>query len=153
MTHIKVWHEDLADTKFIKAASITVSGKKNNEDKPSANVLGPIEVQTNSVENLKLSIQGVHFIPADLTSDSSTALTWEDILTIYRARYDGTNPVYLNVVYGSGISEATLSAVTSEGSSITDIPCVLDDFNFPISVVDSREGYLPVGTLKFTETK
>lgn len=119
--------------------AVTVSGKKNIVSTPYANVSGPSEVQTKAPENFKYVISGVHF------TDDANTLTWDHVITLYKATYDGTNYATLNVNYGD-------SKVLNGLSQSTDIKVVLEVPNLPISARDSRNGYLPVGTLTFIET-
>jgi len=124
----------------ILASQVTPSGKKNIDSSPSANIDGPVKVQTQSYENLTIGLQRILF-----TQESGT-ITYENVLTLYRHRFDNTNPAYLEVSYGT---DKTLKG--SDGTT-TKIPVVLESFNFPIDTSDSKNGYMPVGSLTFKET-
>lgn len=150
---------DLSPTiKRILCSSVVIAGKRNIDAKPNANLDGPIEVQTLAFENLGISLQGVRFLPSTTgnldttTSPRSTisTFTYDDMLTLFKQKYNGSNAAKLKVVYGNTtLGQATL--VGLEGSS--PIPVILKDFSFPIDVRDSRDGYMPMATLNFQETK
>lgn len=138
---INIYLPDAPSTAIkVLGQSVTPSGKKNIDVSPSANIDGPVKAQTQSYENLTFQITGIHF-----TADSGT-ITYENVLTLYRHRFDNTNPAYLEVTYGD-----TKTLKGSDGTT-TKIPVVLETFNFPISVTDSKNGYMPVGSLTFKET-
>lgn len=127
-------------SKIIKCNGITVSGSKNIDMTPNSNIsTGPVEAQTQSFENLTYAISGVHY------TDESGVLTWDDVLILYKKKYDGTNYSILNVSYGNSTSLKGLS-----GS--TDIKVLLRVPSLPISATDTRDGYLPIGSLTFVET-
>ena len=141
MAILQLTHEDIngGDPVKVLASGLTLSGKKHLQLKPNANINGPVEVQTQSFENLTISIQGVHF-----TGETDT-LDWDDVLTLYQSKYDGTNYIILNVAYGS--DDTYVAGLTG-----TDIKCVLETPSLPINMTSSRDGYLPVGTLILRET-
>ena len=139
---INIYLPDTPNTAIkLLGQTVTPSGKKNLDVSPSANIDGPVKVQTQSYENLNFNIQGIH-----LTEDSGT-LTFDNILTLYRHRFDNTNPAYLEVTYGD-----TKTLKGSDGTT-TKIPVVLESFNMPLSASDSKNAYMPVGSLTFKETK
>jgi hypothetical protein len=145
MAYVKITHEDInsGNPVTVLCNSLTVSGNKTTDSTPDVNIQdGPVEVQTQSFENLNFNINGIHF-----TGDSNT-LTWLDLLTLYKSKYDGTNAITLNVVYGLS-NEKVLSGL----SASSDISCVLKTISFPISVVESKNGYLPVGNITLIETE
>lgn len=148
---IQLWGGGITGTRVVKANSITPSGNKQLAEKPNANVGGPVKVHTGSFENIDFNISGVHFVHPSLSTPTNV-LTWSDVLTLYRHQYDDTNPVYLNVVYGYGTNQTTLTTIDSAGSTLTNIKCVLKNFSYPIDVTDSKEGYMPKGSLNFVET-
>jgi len=123
---------------------VLIGGKKSIDVKPYANAGGPVEGQTLAYENLKYSITGIRY-----TGDSGT-LTWPIMLEMYKQAYGGASatgengPIVLNVTYG------TSSLVGLEGS--TDIKVLLSAFNFPVDAKDSRNGYLPIGSITLEET-
>lgn len=143
MTSLQIKHTSINGGSYINISSnnVTVGGKKNNIASPNANLNGSIvEVQTQSIENLTYNIPNVHF------TGSSTVLSYADVLTLYRATFDGTNPAYLKVVYGTATSLVGVDGTTVE------IPVILQSFSFPVNVKDSRDGYMPIGNLTFIET-
>jgi len=131
-----------ATTHTVKCTNVVVGAKRNINATPNANIDGPVEVQTMAYENMKISLQGVHFNTAISTLDQT------DLNTIITTKYDGTNPWYLTVKYGPIGSEQILQALSGE----TVIPVVLESYNMPISTTDSRDAYMPVGSLSFIET-
>jgi len=133
--------------------NVSVSGKCNIEAKPNARQgtsLEPINIQKLSVENLTYSISGIHF-----TNQVGT-LTYNDVLCLYKARFatvdDATYPeIELGVVYSSNtLLTGTLVSGTLTTSSVINV--VLDSFSYPIDTKDSRNGYMPLGTMTFIET-
>ena len=123
---------------------VTVSGKKNIDAAPYSNIGGPVEAQTLSYENLKIIIGGIHF------TDEVGTLTWGLLRVLYKHTYDknaiGDNgPIILNVNYGSS---KQLSGI----SGLTNINVVLNSFSFPIDVTNTREGYMPIGSMILSET-
>jgi hypothetical protein len=123
----------------IKCNVVSISGKRNTEKAPNANADGPVEIQTQGYENLVYNITGIRYTGAAGT------LTWDDVLTLYKEGYDGTNYATLNITYGES---TTLKGL--EGSA--NIKVILETPNLSISAEDSRNAYLPMGTLKFSET-
>jgi hypothetical protein len=128
----------------VLCTSVNVSGKKSLELSPSANVEGPVKIQTQSQENLIYAIKGVHF-----PVNTPTVFTWQNLLELYRHKFDNTNPAYLEVTYGTFGGATNL---TGQNYVLTKIPVILDSFNFPIDVGDSRDGYMPVGSITLKET-
>lgn len=120
--------------------NVTVSGTKNNVQKPNANGDAEVEVQTQSYENLKYTIQGLN-----VTGDSDT-LVYDDIKILYKQKYNGSNNSILNVTYGNGL---VLSSLTGA----TDIPVVLTEgFSLPFNVSAIKNAAIQVGNIAFRET-
>lgn len=119
---------------------ITISGDKNNNKTANANGESMSEIHTQSYENPKYVMSGIHF------TGTSGTLSFDDVLTLYTQRYNGSNATVLNVTYGDNVVLSGLS-----GSS--DIDVIMDDFSLPISARDSKDGKLPIGRITFTETK
>lgn len=86
--------------------SVTVSGKKNFDSKPNANVDGPVEVQTLSRENLQIVLNGVYM------PETANNLTYNDVLFMFNQKYNGANKIFLKVEYG------TIQSVTQTDSSL-----------------------------------
>ena len=139
MSQFTITMPDGTTTKNIPCSSLQPSGKKNIESKPNANLDGPVEVQTNSYENLKFVLQGVHF------TGEEGDLDYDDVLTLYKSKFTGTNAAKINVTYGT---DKILKGLEDS----TDIYVVLESFNFPIDMRESKDGYMPVGSLIFVET-
>jgi len=81
-----------------------------------------------------------------LTSTAELAQT--DLTELIKTKYDGTNPLYLTIKYGPIGAETVINSLSGE----TRIPVVLESYNFPLNTTDTRDAYLPVGTLSFVET-
>ena len=147
MALVTITHPAITGVKRIYCDTVRPSGKKNLGHDPEANVKGPSEVHTQTYENIKFIIQGIKF-----TQDSD-ALTWGDVLKLYRAKYNGENPAILNVSYGYGSNERDLFTISPEDVELTDMPCILESFDYPINVRETREGYIPTGSITLMETK
>lgn len=121
---------------------ITVAGKRNITHKPNANVAGPVYIQTQSFDNLGISISGVHF------TGTSGTLTYAQIMSMYTTAYANTagTTITLNARYG-------LSNYLTGSDGATNIKVVLESFNYPIDATQTRDGYRPIGSLTFRETK
>ncbi len=119
---------------------ITPSGNKNNVQKPDANGDALVEVQTQSYENLKYTILGLN-----ITGQAGT-LTYNDILTLYTQKYNGSNYSTLNVTYGDG-------SVLNGLSGSTDIKVIMEgQFNMPFNVTQVKNAAIPKGSITFRET-
>lgn len=124
----------------VLCSGVKLSGIKNNNKKPNANANSMAEVQTQTYENLKYLVDGIKF------TGEANVLSFADILVLYKELYNGSNAATLNVTYGN-------NTVLSGLAESTDISVIMDTFNFPIDVKTSKDGYLPVGSIVFTETK
>lgn len=125
----------------IYCTSVGTGNKRSINAKPNANVAGPVEVQGKAVENRKITLQGVMF------DTTKTIVTTEEMEDLLQLAYDGTNAPILTVTYGLTGTE-TLKSMTGS----TSIPVILESYNYPISVTDSRNGYMPIGSMTFIET-
>lgn len=123
---------------------ITPSGTKNIIAKPNATGEELVEIQTQSFENPVYKIDGIHF------TDESNILTYANILTLYKARYNGSNAITLNVTYGG---DSAKSLVAACDTTSTDISVIMKTYNCPIDVTDSKDGYMPIGSITLQETK
>lgn len=140
MAKIELKHADVNSGNYqtIYASTVRLDGKTNTNSSPDASSHEAIEVNKISVENIKYVVAGFK-----LTGN----FTYQDLLTIYRARFDGTNPAYLKVTYDTGTSLTAMDGTT------TDIPVVLDNFTLDFDSTDSNNASLPKGELVFVETK
>lgn len=121
--------------------NINISGKTNISVEPDANGNNQVEVHKQSYENLIYNISGLHFTGA------ANTLTYTDLLTLYRAKYGGSYaPAYLTATYGDG------TVLKGVDGSTTSIKVLLESFNFPISMTDSKNGYMPVANVVLRET-
>ena len=123
---------------------INIGGKKNISNNSYVNGTSQAEIHTQSYENLAYQVQGIHF------TGGANTLTYPMLLTLYRAKYDATaaTTCTLNIVYGAG----TTSTVVGVDGSTTNIKVVMESFNFPLSVKESKNAYMPVGSINFVET-
>ena len=133
--------------KRVLCDQVLVGGTKSVVSKPNANVDGPIEAQTLAYENLRLTLQGVHFpfTTADLAD--TTIFHYSDALTMYKSKYTGANAYTLIVVLGKDV-DYTLAGL----SSTAGIPVVMESFNLPLSAKASKNAYMPSGSLTLRET-
>jgi len=125
----------------VLANTVVISGNRNVITKAETNGSQLAQAQTQSFDNPKYVIQGIK-----ITNTSGT-LTYNDILKLYKEKYDGTNPIILKIVYGSGLVVPALS------ESTTGISVVLDDYNITYDTKDSKDAYIPEMSLTFTETR
>jgi len=123
------------------SSRVTTGNKRSLNAKPNANVLGPVEVQGKAVENRRITVPGVHF------DTGTTIVTAEEMEDLLQLDYDGTNAPILNVTYGKTGTE-TLKSM----SGSTDIPVMLESYTYNIDVSDSKNGYMPLGSMIFIET-
>jgi len=120
---------------------VTAGNKRSLNAKPNANVDGPVEVQGKASENRKISLPAVYF------DTGATIVTAEEMEDLLQLEYDGTNAPILTVTYGKTGSE-TLKSMTGS----TSIPVILESYNYPIDVSDTKGGYMPIGSMTFIET-
>jgi hypothetical protein len=144
VTECKIVYANFATspTRVIYATSVTPAGKKNNTMKPLENGTAQARVQTESYNNIRYSVTG---IVVDLQNTNS--IQYRDIIDLYTMKYDGTNAPKLYVVYGDGTNLVDLDKTTVQ------IPVILEDFNYPIDVSQTRDGYKPQITLNFMGTR
>ena len=140
---VTIQHEDINSNKPVRVlcTSVRPSGSKNNSARPTPNRFKKATVQTVSVEPLRFVLENVI-----ITNDEGT-LNYNHILSLYNSRFDGSNAAILKVRYGDG-----LELVGQLGEE--NIKVVLDSFNVPISVSDSKDAKINRGgSLVFTETR
>lgn len=145
-THPSVYitHEDLnsGDPIKIETKNIKVNGSVNiniSPDVSSTNI--PVEAHTSTVENFKYTLVGTI---TDSTSPVRT-LTWDDIITLYKKTYDGTNYAILNVQYGT-------DKVLSGLSESTDIKVWMQKPGLTLDASNSKDARLGGLNLEFVET-
>jgi hypothetical protein len=139
LTHPSI-NSGLAVTIFCD--SIVITGKKNIGNEPYVAGTAQAEVHTQSFGNLAINMGGIHFTGA------ANTFTYPMLLTLYRAKYDKTTPntCYLNVTYGGS------TALVGVDGTTTNIKVVMESFNFPVSTKDSKNAYMPVGSINWIET-
>jgi len=128
-------------TKTILCSQVNVGATRDVVAAPNANPTNLAYAHTQGLENPVISLQGVLF------NGASGVLTYADLVTLLKINYNGSNAPTLSITYG------TSTQLTSVGGGSTSIPVILKSFNFPISTTDSRQGYMPVATLNFVETR
>ena len=140
---VTIQHENINNNEPVRVlcTSVRPSGSKNNSARPTPNRFKKTTVQTVSVEPLRFVLENVI-----ITNDEGT-LNYNDILSLYNSRFNGSNSAILKVRYGDG-----LKLVGQLGEE--NIRVVLDSFNVPISVNDAKDArVLRGGSLVFTETR
>jgi hypothetical protein len=137
----------------VPCSGISVSGQKNVDIKPNANIDGPVEAQTMAFENLSFNIQGVRY------TGTAGDLTYAALLSMYRHKYSGpaasgTNgPITLEVSYGPArVTGGTETDLVGSDGVTTSIKVVVKSFTFPLNTQDSTNAYLPVGNITLVET-
>jgi len=136
-------------SKRVLCDQVSMSGKANLNSEPNANHVTPTKIHTNTPENISFNIQGIKF-----NNDAGT-FTWANMLELYRNQYADTaaTTAYLNVTYGnSTFGTSNVVTANTAGTTTSNIKVVLSSFSFPISARDSRDGYLPVGSMVLLET-
>lgn len=134
----------LGNPYYLRASNVTVTGKKNNTMKPSLGTLNnTVPINTESIENLKINVSGVSIV-GNHTDD----FEYEDILLMYQQKYDGSNYITLDLVYGNGINQKHLSGV----ATVDTVKVVLESFSIVFDAQDSKDGYIPKANLVFVET-
>lgn len=137
LTHTSI---NSGNSVIVKNAKVTISGKVNTQASPNSNAVDMVQVQTQSYENFKYVISGIHF------TGEAGVLSWSDIVTLSKERYSGSNPIVLNITYGTG-------TVLSGQSASTDINCVMQTPTNVLDTNDSRDAGMPIGSLTLVETK
>jgi hypothetical protein len=146
MAYIKLKHtsitHDLDDDDFVTVlgGSVTYSGKKNNSAEPTANGNDIVEVQTQSYDNPLINISNIKL-------HDTTYLNINDIHTLYKARYDGTDPITLKIAYD------TTDKIVPGMLTDTSILVILETFSIVLDARNSDKAYMPVASLSFIETK
>ncbi len=130
-----------SSTRTVLASAVSVGLRKNITVQAPENGDNLGYVQTQSYENPRYAIRGVHFTGA------SGTLTYADVLNLIKLKYGDVAAPTLTVTYGT-----TSTLVGSDGTS-TAIKVILESCDFPIDVSDSKNGYMPVATLNFVETR
>ena len=141
MARIIIANSALADTKRIYGATVALSGKRNNSSSPIPGGTDIVETHTQSFENPKLSLQNINFV------DAEDSLKIEDIYTLYKQKYSGSNPTTITIEYGDSTVVPNIAAET------TGISCVLESYTINLSSKNIKDASIPMGTLTFVETK
>lgn len=141
MSLFYITQADIGTNIKVPCSEVTISGSKNNDSKPDTSSNALTEVQTQSFENPKYVLSGVQIRP------ESGFLTYAHILSLYTHKYISTNPCTLNITYDSNKTVSSLATGTAG------IKVVLESFSIKFDTKDSRDAYIPTGTLTFRETK
>lgn len=124
--------------------AVVPSIKCNNTATPADNKsFGLVEVQTKSIENPKIVVQGLQ-----LRRDIANAFNESHLLELAQLSYDGTNAAILNVTYGKPGSTTSLSLL----GGTSDIKVVFESSTIPIDVSASDGGYVPLVNMTLVET-
>lgn len=134
------------NTKTVLCRTVTVGFKRDLVMEPYANGGTLAEVQTQSQENLRYSLQNVHLLSGTV---ASTLMSYSDWMTLAQLDYDGTNAPLLTVTYGLAGSTNILS---SYAGSTDGIPVVVESFNANLDASDSKDSYRPTMTVNLVET-
>lgn len=151
MSEVKLTYNSQDYTIF--CTGVRVAWNNNNVSKPNANGTTAVNVQTQSFENPIYTLQGVHLTNEAL--ESSDTITYNDLLTLAKVRYDGTSSTAIELTFTFSNSGTTETLIGSDGSS--PIKVVVDSFNFPF-IADTEyddgtnEYYIPIGTITLRET-
>jgi len=145
----------------ILCSGVTVGIKKNNTTKPIENGTDIAEVQTQSFNNPTYSIQGLMLADALSSAEklkiepTKTLMTYSHLLELMALAYDGTNAPTLTITYGRADSNRSVTSATLPQWDKTagPIPVILDQANVNIDTKDSLEGYFPMGSITFVETR
>lgn len=144
---VTITHSSLTPTsKIISCQAVNVGGKRNIDSQPWANINGPTEVMVNAFENQTIAIPMVFYDTRASALDSSL-FTIEDVQTLIKSTYDGTDAPILTVKYSDN---GTKQLQSLSGSNT--VPVVLKSYTYPINIMDSKDGYMPTGSLTFVET-
>ena len=130
------------ETVKIMCSNVQISGKKNVDATPSANVSGPVEAQTLSFENNQINISGAYMV------NQSGTMDYGDIMRWYKHKYIGTNKLFLKI----RIKDNLENWPDMNGSTTLGIPVILKSFNIVLDTKDSNGAYLPTVSLSFSET-
>lgn len=143
MSYVKISHSSLTPTTVnIYCDNVSINWKNNIEAKPNANGTDIAEVNTKSFENPQYKLGNIHFLLSDTTS-----LQYSQLLALSKIKYDGTNAPTLQVQYGSGTN-----LVGSDGIS-TSIKVIIESWDYPIDVKNTKLGYMPIVNINLRETK
>lgn len=131
----------------VLCSSVTVGLKKNLSNKPIENGTNLAEINTLSFNNPTYTLNNVK-----ITGASGT-LTFKNMLELLKLNYDGTNAPTLTITYGPSTTLEHMEADNNLAITAEAIPVILDAGSIVISAEDSRNGYLPMASLTFIETK
>jgi len=124
--------------------AIVPSIKCNNTATPADNkAYGLVEVQTKSIENPKIVIQGLQL------RHETNSFNETNLIDLAKLSYSGSNAAILNVTYGK--QSSTNNLVLLGGTA--NIKVVFESSTIPIDVRLSDGGYIPVINMTLMETK
>lgn len=143
----------------VLCSDVKVGYSKTNSSNPNANYSAdtPLtRVQTQSISNPIYVLSNVKYDPnttsITINGVSYTVLTLEMLKDFFALENDDTNPITLKVTYGSNVSLKSLHKYS--GVRTANIPVTFNGrADFTIDTKDSKDGYLPVGSINLLETK
>lgn len=130
----------------VLASNVSITGKANNESKPTGNGTQLTEVLNKSWENPQIRLQNIRILPV------ANTLQVTDLYTLLKIKYGGSTAApTLTVQYGnSQLTSTTRTLVGAAGTS--PIKVILDNFNMDLNTTESKDGYAPMASLNFIET-
>jgi hypothetical protein len=134
-------------TVTVYCSSVSYSIRKNNYVQPIENGTNMAYVQTNSFDNPMITLNNV------IITNTTNTLSMSNVLELLSHQYDGSNPILLDLDYGKKGVTYGLPKWTPTGIYQTAVSVILDSANFNISAQDSKEGYMPIGTITFVQTR
>lgn len=129
----------------IYCTGVIVNGTKNLTSEPNATGTSMVEVQVESSSNPAYTIKDV-IVDNTTTGLVSNTLTYNQLQYLYRTRYDGTNPIYLEITVSGG------TIIRGYDGSTQPIPTVLASYAYPFDVTDSKNAKQSSFNLTLLET-
>jgi hypothetical protein len=129
----------------VYCGAVIVNATKNLTTEPNATGTSIIEVQTESAANPTFTLRDV-VVDNTVAGLASSTLTYNQLQYLYRTKYDGTNPIYLEITVG------TSTVITGYDGATSPIPTVMANYAYPFDVSDSRNAKLSSFNLTLIET-
>ena len=155
VTKVTIKHTSINGGEPVKVycTEVNVIYGKNIDGKPNANYDTEkcSRVQSLSLENPKYNLLNVKL--------GEGGLTFELLQQFYKLPNDDSDPIILNVVYGtkdslSNSSPETFKDLVGFDGVTTDIPVtVTGNLNVPFNTTDSRHAYMPSFGIMFKEVR
>lgn len=139
----------------IICSGVNVGYSKTNANNPNANYSADtpvVRVQSQSIANPIYALQNVKLNIGEATVGGQTVLTEELLKDFFVLANDDSDPIILNVTYGSNQTLKSLHKYSSARTA--NIPVTFDGkMNFNLDVNDSKDAYMPIVTITLVETK